>query len=149
MPGAHVERVSATGTAVVSPNFDVVTAAFMLTGGVHVSVENHWLLPDEGTHGFDAGIRIIGADGMLDVDLSAPDLELTTGASGRASQQDTRYWPVDAHGPGGALRAELEERVASVRDGTPPPVTGEEGLRAVAAVELAHRSIASGRVESA
>lgn len=147
LTGAEVQTASATAAKVVSPNWDLVNATLTLSGDVTVAIENHWLLPDEWTSGMDAGVRVIGEDGMLEVDLGAPDVRLTTREAGRAQEQDTHCWPPEAAGPGGALRAELESFIASVRARSVPAVTGQEALRAVEAVELIHRAIDSGRTE--
>ena len=41
------------------------------------------------------------------------------------------------------MRAEIEGFIRSVRTGTVPPVTGEDGARAVAVIEAVDRSIAA------
>ena len=48
---------------------------------------------------------------------------------------------------GGSLRRELEAFIDAIRDGTSMPVTGEDGLRAVAALNLVETALATGRPE--
>jgi myo-inositol 2-dehydrogenase / D-chiro-inositol 1-dehydrogenase len=45
-----------------------------------------------------------------------------------------------------AYAAEIAAFIAALRDGTPPPPTGEDGLMALALAEAALKSVAEGRV---
>jgi len=54
---------------------------------------------------------------------------------------DTRNWTHDPNVSGGSLRRELEAFVRAAIDGTAMPVSGEDGLRAVRAVELVEAAL--------
>jgi len=116
-----------------------------LSDGTPVDLQWSWLLPVARASGLHAGLELIGADGMLEVELSHNAVALTSRASVRTRQLDTYHWPADVRtgAPGGDLRAELEGFVAAARTGAQPPVSGEDGANAVAVIEAVHRSIAS------
>ncbi|REF35020.1 UDP-N-acetylglucosamine 3-dehydrogenase [Thermasporomyces composti] len=145
--GRRISRVRARGLRVVSPHDDHVEVHAWLTDGTPVELRWSWLLPVERASGLSAGLELVGAEGMCEVELSHTDVALTS-RGGRTEQLDTYHWPPDAGIPGGDLRQELMAFVTAVRTETRPPVTGEDGLAAVAVVEAVERSIRAGGRET-
>lgn len=141
--GRRIRRVRARGLRAVSPHHDHVEVHAWLTDDTPVDLRWSWLLPVERASGLSAGLEIVGAEGMCEVELSHTDVALTTRGR-RTEQLDSYHWPPDAGVPGGDLRRELTAFVAAVRNETPPPVSGEDGLAAVAVIEAVERSIRAG-----
>ena len=143
--GLDVVEVRARGRRMVSPHYDYVEVHALLSDGTPVSFQWSWLLPVQRGSGLQAGLELIGADGMIEAELSHTAVALASRPSGRQRQLDTYHWPPHAFGgPGGDLRAELEGFVQAARTGAMPPVTGEDGARAVGVIEAVDRSIAAG-----
>ena len=96
-----------------------------------------------------AGIQVFGDLGSAFLDLSTDELELVTDQLGMARRIDSRNWTHDGGVGGGSLRRELEAFIDAVRTGGPMPITGEDGLAAVAALNLIERSLETGGPVSA
>jgi len=143
--GRDIVEVRARGRQRVSAHHDHVQVHALLSDGTPVDLQWSWLLPVQRASGLHAGLELIGADGMLEVELSHNAVALTSRTSARTRQLDTYHWPADVRtgAPGGDLRAEIEGFVAAARTGALPPVSGEDGANAVAVIEAVHRSIAS------
>ncbi|MBI4626759.1 MAG: Gfo/Idh/MocA family oxidoreductase [Verrucomicrobia bacterium] len=143
--GLDIVEVRARGHRMVSPHYDYVEVHALLSDGTPVSFQWSWLLPVQRGSGLQAGLELTGAEGMLEAELSHTAVALASRPSGRQRQLDTFHWPPHASGgPGGDLRAELEGFVQAARTGAMPPVTGEDGARAVGVIEAVDRSIAAG-----
>lgn len=136
LTGQEIEAVSAAGRRVFSAYSDVTVATIDLTDGTLALLENHWLLHPSSARSCLAGIHVFGDDGSAIVDLSTDELELITEADQRSVRVDTRNWTHDPLVSGGSLRRELSSFVRSAITGSPVEISGEDGLRAVRAVEL-------------
>ncbi|WP_428965978.1 Gfo/Idh/MocA family protein [Micromonospora fluostatini] len=132
--GRDVEVTGAVGRKVLSPSHDVVHATIRLDGGAVGTMENNWTLPHSRPSRADAGLRIVGEHGVLEMDLSHNDL-LYARRDGAASFMDTYFWPSRDGGGAYNLRTELEAFVDAALTGGPTPVSGAEGRAAVAVVE--------------
>ncbi|MEU4569152.1 Gfo/Idh/MocA family oxidoreductase [Micromonospora sp. NPDC023956] len=140
--GREVEVTGAVGRRVLSPSHDVVHATVRLDDGAIGTMENTWTLPHSRPSRADAGLRIVGEHGLLEMDLSHNDL-LYAQRQGTASYLDTYFWP--SRGTGGAynLRTQLEAFADAALTGGPTPVSGEEGRAAVAVVEGIEAALAA------
>lgn len=136
LTGQEIESASASGRRVSGSYSDVTVATLDLADGTLALLENHWLLHPSSSRSCLAGVQVFGDDGSALVDLSTDELELITETGGRSVRVDTRNWTHDPQVAGGSLRRELASFVNAVVTGTPVEVTGEDGLRAVRAVEL-------------
>jgi len=139
----EIVDVQASGRRVFGKSWDVSVASLSMSGGTLAQVENHWLLHSASARSALAGIQIFGDEGTALIDLSTAELELVTDADPRSVRIDTRNWTHDADVSGGALRREINSFVRAAHDGSPVEITGEEGYRAVHAVELVERAIRS------
>ena len=134
LTGQELEVLSAVAASRFSRQVDVVHATLRLSGGGLVTMNESWLLPHSRPSRADAGVKVVGEKGLIEIDLSHSDLLLAS-RDGDASFRDTRFWP-SATGEGAFnLRTELEEFVRAVRNGTPSPVTAADGRAAVAVIE--------------
>ena len=138
--GESIGDVSARGRRVVSENLDLVVGHYELSNGAVGQLETHWLLPNGWPRGHEASLTVVGTDGMATVDLSARDVSWVSGDA-PYQELDAVLFPEYRGSPEGALARELSAFVDSVAQGNVPPVTGEDGLRAVRAVEQLERSL--------
>lgn len=139
--GLHARRVSAVGRAVLSGNADAVYATVRYDGDVIGSMENNWTLPDGRPNRALAGLRVVGENGSVEIDLGHVDLLHATADA--AVNGDTRNWPSRNATGVSNIRTEVEEFVRAAEDRAPAPVPGEEGLAAVEVVEMIHASLAA------
>ena len=66
-------------------------------------------------------------------------------ALGQSAYPDSNYFPVVRERRVGALREEIAHFIDSLASGTPPLVSGEDGLKAVIVCDAIKRSAAEGR----
>lgn len=144
LTGREIRRTRAAGKKVHGSTWDLSVAYLELTDDIDAVVENHWLINEHSSRSCFAGIQVFGDHGTATVDLSTDELEITTDDAARTWWVDGRNWTHDPHVSGGSLRRELQSFVRCVRDGMPMPVTGEDGLRAVAAIESIETAMAAG-----
>jgi predicted dehydrogenase len=134
LTGQELEVLSAHAASRFSEQVDVVHATLRLSGGGLATMNESWLLPHSRPSRADAGVKIVGEKGLIEIDLSHSDLLLAS-REGDASFRDTRFWPSESGEGAFNLRTELEEFVRAVREGAPSPVTAADGRAAVAVVE--------------
>jgi predicted dehydrogenase len=142
--GGSISEVSAMGRKVFSGQWDLSLAHLKLDNGIIASVENHWLIHGASARSAFAGIQVFGDKGTASLDLSTDELEIATDELGLTRRIDSRNWSHDGGVSGGSLRRELESFVAAVIDGAAMPVSGEEGLRAVVALNMVERALEAG-----
>lgn len=144
MLGEEVETVQAAATVLVDPaigaagDFDSASVLMTTSSGAHCTISNS----RRATYGYDQRIEVHGSKGAVSAINHAEARVEFAGPEGytRPPNQHffiTRYME--------AYRAEIEAFVKAVTDGTPPPVSGEDGLRALALALAAMRSVAEGR----
>jgi predicted dehydrogenase len=133
--GREAEVVAALGRNVLSPAMeDVVHVLLRLQGGPIATMENSWTLPHSRPSRADAGFRLIGAKGAIEMSLSHNDLQLVP-REGNAVNLDTYFWPSRSGAGAFNLKTEIEAFVSAARSGGPTPVSGEDGRAAVALIE--------------
>lgn len=135
LTGLQVKEVHAMGQNFNTKCLDFVHAQLQFDNGVFGTMENTWLNPLERSSDLDAGLKIVGERGMIEVDLSHSSVTVSLTDAGRQFNPDTHYYPMDETIPYGDLRREVEAFVGSVLRNEVPPITGEEGLEAVRIIE--------------
>jgi myo-inositol 2-dehydrogenase/D-chiro-inositol 1-dehydrogenase len=142
--GEEVETVLAAASVLVDARIgrlgDHDSASVILTtaSGRHCAITNS----RRATYGYDQRIEVLGSQGAIAAgNRHRANIEIAT-AEGfvRPPLLDffmTRY--------AAAYAAEIAAFVAALRDSTPPPVTGRDGLMALALAEAALRSVAEAR----
>lgn len=114
-----------------SENWDYTSAQMKLDGETVLIMENHWLIPNTHRSQMDAGVKIIGTKGMLEVDLDFIEVAFTPVDGDGTRYMDTHYQPDDMDGvPGGDLKRQLSAFITCVTDNKIPPTTGEDGFEA-------------------
>jgi predicted dehydrogenase len=103
--GQDIVEVRARGRKIVSPHYDFVQVHALLADGTPLDLHWSWLLPVQRPSVLQAGLELVGVDGMLEVDLEHHAVALTSQPAGRARHLDTYHWPATAAstGPGGDL----------------------------------------------
>lgn len=139
--GADVVRASADGKKVFGEHWDISVACLELDNGTFAQVENHWLIHPDAQRSCLAGVQVFGEKGMALLDLSTQELEVVTDAVPQSKRVDTHNWTQDETLSGGSLRREIEAFVQAARTGSPVPVSGEEGTKAVRAVTMVEEAL--------
>jgi myo-inositol 2-dehydrogenase/D-chiro-inositol 1-dehydrogenase len=157
-PGAitSVQAMAARGAVHAATGLhDHVVTTLTFADGALASVESGWTLPAAWQayttpHGWGAAgnnrVEVFGADGMLsnDMSLRLQPLVAFDGSEGfRAA--NLRHQPVVHGRVRGALRAQMEHFLDSVRNGTSPLVGLDDALRAVALLEAAELALDTGQ----
>lgn len=123
---------------------DLCTALCTMTGGVSVSLESCWTMPDAYFGNIDFALEIIGEEGSVQVDLFPHDLQLHQHDSAMA--QD---YSVGVLLPSGRYMGWWEESTRSffhaVAEGDLPSPTAEEAREVTRTLLAIDRSIAEGR----
>ncbi len=119
----HAGRTDVETGAIVAVTFDDGTIA---------TIDCSWSRPDNYPTWGGLGLEIIGERGVLDVDAFR---QRFTVFDAREPGPSWAFWGSDPD------RAMIQAFVEAVRDGTEPPVTGLDGLRAVEVVQAAYRSL--------
>jgi len=140
--GLAAQSVQAAGRAIHSAHEDAVYTLVRYCSGAIGTMTNYWSLPDARPNRAQAGLRVIGTAGAVEIELGHTDMLLVTG--GHAVNPDTRFWPSATHTGQHNLSSEVAAFVQAARDKAPTPISGEDGLAAVAVVEAIHESMRSG-----
>jgi predicted dehydrogenase len=136
--------------------WDAIQAMVRFPSGAYATFETAWILPESFPSVVDHCIAVLGTNGRVQADLNDPGWHFSTGPTGGTSgsagnpgrHQYGGGWhaPREIHGrPVDA--APVHHFVDSVLAGTPPLVSAEDGVAAVAMIEAVERSLASGRSE--
>jgi UDP-N-acetylglucosamine 3-dehydrogenase len=141
LTGGSIAKVQAMGRKVFSGQWDLSLAHLELDNGIIASVENHWLIHGASARSAFAGVQVFGDKGTASLDLSTDELEIATDDLGMTRRIDSRNWSHDGGLSGGSLRRELESWIEAIRSGGAMPVSGEEGLRAVVALNLVEAAL--------
>lgn len=142
--GEEVELVQAAASNLVDPaigaagDWDSASVILTTASGKHCTISNS----RRATYGYDQRIEVHGSKGAVSALNHAESRVEFAGPDGytRPPNQHffiTRY--MDAY------RSEIEAFVQALSDGAPPPVSGEDGLRALALALAAMASVREGR----
>jgi predicted dehydrogenase len=136
----HADKVAVETGGMVIISFE---------GGVFASIDCSWSRPENWPGWGGLSFDMITDRGAVRVDAfkqnltlySTGDIIKDAGLSHGGSSAGSKwlYWGSDAN------RAMIEEFVFAIREGRPPAVTGDDGLRAVEIVDAAYRSIRKGQ----
>lgn len=141
--GEEPIEVYATGSCLVEPALaelgDVDTAVVVLktASGTVCTIDNS----RRAVYGYDQRIEAFGSEGLLLADNPAPTTVRHAGKEGVVSDKPPFFF-LERYAD--AYRAELAAFLA-VLDGAAPPVTGEDGRRALLLAEAAGRSLVERR----
>jgi len=137
---ARLQRVSASGIAVLSNKIDIANARLEFENGSVANLTASRVNLGEAVR----KIRIFQAENYISLDYQKKEMAIFT--LGPGDDQDPmsrikiRQVPI---GDEDALHAELTAFAEAVATRVPPPVTGEEGRRALEAALIVNKEIAS------
>lgn len=125
--GAPIEAIDAVGATVFSGEIDIVNARIRFQGGcVANTTASRISLKQE------RKIRIFQDDAYLSIDLQQKILTVIRKKDAAPVESPAQVSiEEESFEQGDALRAEIEAFLRAVREGTPPLVSGEDGLRAL------------------
>ncbi|SHE60356.1 myo-inositol 2-dehydrogenase [Loktanella atrilutea] len=141
--GDAPETVMAVGSSIVDPAIgaagDVDTAVVTLTyadGRIAVIKNSR-----RAVYGYDQRVELLGSEGLLQAQ-NVPENTLVKSTTAGVTGAKPTYFFLERYMP--AYRAEWAAFVAAVTDGTPVPVTLDDGVAALAMAEAATLSRQSG-----
>ncbi|NRA99842.1 MAG: inositol 2-dehydrogenase [Rhodobacteraceae bacterium] len=140
---APIRRLIATGSVMVSDEIgaagDVDTATVLMEaeGGAQIVIS----ISRRATYGYDQRIEVLGSEGMLQAGNHTETTVLRAGADGFSGAPLQNFF-MDRYAR--AYADEMRAFMACVADGTPPPVTGADGLAALELADAAAQSATSG-----
>lgn len=125
--------------------WDSVQTLLTMTGGSTWVVENAWVLPEGCPAESERQIDILCEAASFHSSSRSRGLEITT--QDKTLTPDV-YYPYFPKGvAGGYGISAIDDFIKAVRDGTPYPVTAQDGLAASRICEAVHRSLISGHPE--
>ena len=138
--GAPIESIDAVGTSVFSTGLDIANARIRYANGCVANTTASRV-----SMKVERKLRLFQDDAYISIDLQQKVLTIVrkpddsaAAAPGQVVIEERSYEQGDA------LRLEIESFLRAVRDGGPPVVTGEDGLRALEAAiritELVHQT---------
>ncbi len=146
LTGAQVTEVVAAGDRVLGPQggLDSCAALLGLSDGSHALLESSWLLPPTRHAQLDAGVKVQGDRGVVEIDLTHEDL-MVSGPDGERSI-DAHHWPEIDGELRGDLRRELEAFVATLSRPVGPQDEADldQAVQDVRVCEALVRSVRSG-----
>ena len=142
--GEEVETVMAMGSVLTDPaiaelgDFDSASVLLRTASGRQATISNS----RRATYGYDQRIEAHGALGAIAAqNLHTAQIELAT-AHGYTRPPLMDFF-MDRYAP--AYSAEIAAFTQAIHDGTPPPTTGDDGLKALLLADAANMSIAQGQ----
>lgn len=142
--GERPVTIRAVGSAIVDPEIgeagDVDTAVVTMTyedGRIAVIKNSR-----RAAYGYDQRVELLGSDGLLQAENLLENSVVKSTAAGVTAAKPMHFF-LERYMP--AYVAEWEAFVAAVLDGTPMPVTLEDGIAALAMAEAATESAQTGR----
>ncbi|MFB6173843.1 MAG: Gfo/Idh/MocA family protein [Halobacteriales archaeon] len=115
---------------------DTNVLSMELEDGTPVTHDGSWRQPEAWHHWGDVTLRLIGTDGVLEVDCFDQTLDHTHDTRDRGFE--TVFWGSDMN------EGLLRDFVGAVREGREPAVPGREGVRELQVVEAAYASVEAG-----
>jgi predicted dehydrogenase len=153
--GDEVESVFAqTQTAVRTDFDDALMGTMTFAGGAIGTLDVNWLTPRKVRE-----LTVLGEHGLFVLDYLDQTLDFYQSEPNESAAASGRSWPalqtLRGSGPGQVMRIAIEPReplerelsafVASLRDKTPPPVTAEDALAALAVADALTESARTGQ----
>jgi predicted dehydrogenase len=125
--GAPIESIDAVGASVFSSEIDIVNARIRFRGGCVANTTASRISMKQ-----ERKLRIFQDDAYLSIDLQQKILTVIRKKDAAPVESPAQVSiEEDSFDQGDALLAEIEAFLRSVRAGSPPVVSGEDGLRAL------------------
>lgn len=125
--GQPIEHIDAVGSPIFSGDIDIANARIRFAGGCVVNTTASRVSLKQ-----ERKLRIFQDDAYISIDLQQKILTVVRKKEAGPVESPAQV-AIDEQSfeQGDALKSEIEAFIASVRNGTPPVVSGEDGLRAL------------------
>lgn len=120
---------------------DAVMALLRFQNGAIGALECSWVLPPTLPAPLDVSLHVVGTAGGVFIDGSNQGVVVINGE--RYSMPDLAHWPISLGRVGGALRANIDQFITSLRTGEPVAASLQEARYAQELVEAVKSSIRS------
>jgi len=125
--GSPIVSIDAVGTAVFSPEIDIANARIRYANGCVANTTASRV-----SMKMERKLRLFQDDAYVSIDLQQKVLTIVRKpAAGAAATPGQVMIEERSFEHGDALRLEIEAFLRSIREGRPPAVSGEDGLRAL------------------
>jgi myo-inositol 2-dehydrogenase/D-chiro-inositol 1-dehydrogenase len=144
LSGSEVDEVQAFGAVLVDPaigeagDIDTAVVTMKLRNGALAVIENS----RKAVFGYDQRVEVFGSDGGVEA-FNEPPCQVRVRTAGGIRAENPLYFFLERYQR--SFVVELEAFVASIREGSEPPVGGRDGLMSVLVALAANRSMAEGR----
>jgi myo-inositol 2-dehydrogenase/D-chiro-inositol 1-dehydrogenase len=122
---------------------DAVFATLRFARGTLALVELGWILPAGHPSGFDQRLEITGTEGWASVDGVFSGFSLAS--ADRLRWPDTTIAPIIGGSVGGTLERSFSAFVDTILTQSPPPITGQDGLKALEIALAVQEAATTGR----
>jgi predicted dehydrogenase len=124
--GAPIESIDAVGTSVFSAGLDIANARIRYANGCVANTTASRV-----SMKVERKLRLFQDDAYISIDLQQKVLTIVRKPEGAAAAPGQVTIEERSYEQGDALKLEIEAFLAAIRDGRPPVVSGEDGLRAL------------------
>lgn len=137
LSNSEIAEVFAVGVE-AGPGLEGAIVTLRMANGVVATIDNHL----RSAYGYDQRVEVFGSGGAVSIQNQTPDNATVSDKRGVHAALPLRFF---AERYDEAYLAELAAFVRCVNEATEPPVTGDDGRRAVVAALAAVKSLGSGR----
>ncbi len=144
LSGSEAVEVYAAGAVLVDPamgeagDIDTAVITLRLANGAIATIDNS----RKAVYGYDQRVEVFGSDGMVVVGNRTPENHVHYSAETVRSAKPLHFF-LERYQE--AYWEEMRQFVQAVAQGTPPPVSGADGLTPVLMARAASRSLREGR----
>lgn len=127
------------------PNNDIGWAIFRLSNKSILIIENIWCLPDSVNYEINAGMKIVGTQGVIKINSNGNNYSILTNEM--IENPESKYWPVVYGKARGYLKEEIEYFLSCIINKKEPSIiTPLEARDAVFAMKMAELSAQNNRI---
>ncbi len=127
LSGSRYKNIFAVTSVNLGPHEDTVLISAELENGVLGQITCNWITPYKSRH-----IRVATKTRYIEADLITQKVKEYSRFETYDTSYNVREWPVVYREP---VREELKAFVGAVREGTPMPISGEDGLYVLETIE--------------
>jgi len=130
--GSEYKHAFAVTSTTIGKHEDTALITAEMENGVLAHVNTNWVTPYKSRF-----IHVACKDRYIAADLITQQVKAYSKFEGYDAHYSVKEWPVMYREP---VVEELKAFLAAVKDGTTPPITGEDGLKVLETIEMLERS---------
>lgn len=127
LSGSEIESMTGMGSKLISNEMDIACVSFKMKNGVQALINVSRV-----SSGMTRSVRVVQDDATYFAQTGSHELEKVEKGPGGEEPVKITKWNVEK---ADALQAETDAFIAAVRENKSPVVTGEDGLKALKAIE--------------